>query len=125
MSHSLPDSRARFLLHDQRIHKVERLVDTLKDAPLRVRRLGLPLAVATWSREGADDLVKLLAEWLFAGWGMVDAAPVPQGAPSFLNRLMDEHQSSPALRSAMEMEAEEFLQAAKLISGALTGNTHV
>ncbi len=124
MSRALPDARASFLLHEDRVGYVKKLVDPLKDAPLRVRRLGLPLAVATWSREGHDRLVRLLAEWLFKEWGMVRAGSVPQGAASFLDRLMDEDESSPALRSAMEVEAEELLQAAKLISGALTGVTN-
>ncbi|NOY25477.1 MAG: hypothetical protein GXP62_06345 [Oligoflexia bacterium] len=122
MNASLPDSRARFLLDTTRVGKLKKLVDPLKDAPLRVRRLGLPLAVATWSREGHDRLVQLLADWLFTKWGMLEGA-VPQGAPAFLDRLMDEDESSPTLRSAMEIEAEELLQAAKLISGALTGDT--
>ena len=123
MSRALPDARAEFLLADTRVDVVKKFVEPLKDAPLRVRRLGLPLAVATWSREGHDGLIRLLAEWLFKEWGMVSSGSVPQGAPSFLDRLMDEDESSPALRSAMEIEAEELLQAAKLISGALTGNT--
>ncbi len=123
MSRALPDARAAFLLAEERIEIVKKLVDPLKDAPLRVRRLGLPLAVATWSREGHDRLVRLLSTWLFEEWGAVEGGSVPQGAPSFLDRLMDEEVSSPALRSAMELEAEELLQAAKLISGALTGNT--
>lgn len=117
---SLPDRRARFLLDAERADILKELADSLKDAPLRVRRLGLPLAVAMWSQNG-PDLVELLARWLFDGWGMFGGYAVPQGAVAMLRQLMEVEKDSPALRSALEVEAEEILQAAKVLSAALTG----
>ena len=77
MNTNLPNARATFLLESGRADVLKKLVDPLKDAPLRMRRLGLPLAVATWSREGHDLLVQILSDWLFAEWKMLGPGPCP------------------------------------------------
>ena len=124
MTETLPDRRARFLLDPGRAAVLRTLANPLQDAPLRVRRLGLPLAVAMWSREGRSGLVDLLANWLFDQWGMLGNYPVPQDVAAMLDELMDIAQTAPALRSALEVEAEALLQAAKILSAALTGRHH-
>ncbi len=122
MSLDLREARARFLLDARRVDGIRRLVDPLKDAPLRIRRLGLSLSVATWSREGRNELNQLLADWLFSGWGMLNSGGVPQNVVAMINRLMEIEDQASLLRSAMEIEAEHFLQTAKVISAALTGD---
>lgn len=120
----LSDRRARFLMQAPHRQDLEKLVEPLKDAPLRVRRLGLPLAVAMWSREGHDALIRLLAQWLFDQWGMLPNYSVPQAGAPMVRMLTTVADEAPAVRSALEVEAEEFLQAAKLLSSALAGGRH-
>jgi hypothetical protein len=124
MTRDLANERARFLLDAARVDRVKRLVDPLKDAPLRLRRLGLPVAVATWSREGHDALIRILADWLFEGWGMLEQGTVPQGSVALLDRLVMIDEKAPLLRSAAEVEAEQLLQTAKVLAAALTGESH-
>ena len=113
--------RARFLMGNAGSLRDSKTAESLKDAPLRVRRMGLPLAVATWSREGNDKLIELLAKWLFKSWGAIAATGVPDSPVAFLNKIQDLDAIDPRNVSALEREAEELLQAAKLLSGAYTG----
>ena len=113
--------RARFSMSHSAELKFPKTAEALKDAPLRVRRLGLPLALATWSREGNDKLIELLAEWLFDCWGALGSRAVPKTPVAFLNKIQDLDDEDPFLVSAMESEAESFLQTAKLLSGAYKG----
>jgi len=124
MIRSLPAARAKFLLASDRARTLDNLAEPLKDAPMRVRRLGLPLAVAVWSRQGHDELVELLSNWLFSEWGALEGHSIPQGAGPMLQELMTVEQQSPTLRSAMEIEAEELLQVAKLLSDARSSERH-
>jgi hypothetical protein len=81
--------RARFSMSHSAELKFPKTAEALKDAPLRVRRLGLPLALATWSREGNDKLIELLAEWLFDCWGALGSRAVPKTPVAFLNKIQD------------------------------------
>ena len=115
--------RAKFLMEHEEDLRKSRTADALNDAPLRLRRLGLPLAVATWSREGRRELISLLAEWLFRSWGALGVQAVPETAAALLQKVQDLRETQPMV-SAMELEAERFLQAAKLLSGAYTGKSN-
>jgi hypothetical protein len=119
MRSDLRVERARFLLKEAR-RQLKDLEDQLKDAPLRIRRQGLPLALATWSHEGHDPLVQLVAKWLFEGWGVLEGRGAPQGTKPILDALIKLDAEAPALRSAAEREAELFLQAAKVLSSAVS-----
>jgi hypothetical protein len=104
-----------------------RVAERLQAAPMDVRRLGLPLALAGWEREGRAELVSLVAGWLFGGdggWGMAPAPPVaPRGAVALLKALEALERSDPGLRSAVETEAERILQAAKVLADAAIGRS--
>lgn len=102
----------------ERLRTVEAMADRLQAAPLEVRRLGLPLAVAGWDREGRPDLVRLVAEWLYGRWGMLPDRAVPETALALLQALEKDEITSSSARSAAEREAEEVLQAAKVIADA-------
>jgi hypothetical protein len=120
-------NRAHFVLN--RIDRLLQEAERLQSAPLAVRRLGLPLALATWERESRPALVELVRDWLYEptdadppGWGMM---PVGESAGrdvvSLIKAFDELDQKYPRLRSAIEREAEELLQVAKVLVDAATG----
>lgn len=106
-----------------RLRVIEAMADRLQSAPLEVRRLGLPLAVAGWDRESKPELVRLVAEWLFGDWGMLPGRPVPQTAVALLGSLFEMDKANRGVMSVAEHEAEAVLQAAKVLAGAATTRT--
>ena len=116
--------RARFLLKNGRREKLEALCESLKEAPIRVRRLGLLMSVAMWSCKNDEGINELLGKWLFDEWKMLErSGGAPTTAEAFIERLQEIDARSPLIRSAMEIEAEAFLQAAKVLASALTGRS--
>jgi len=96
--------------------------DELKSAPMEVRRLGLPLAIATWARRpGSQRLVPLLATWLFQEWGMLSGS-TPQTVRALLDSLEEAGRRAPLIRSAAELEAEELMQTAKVLTEGTEGD---
>ncbi len=107
--------RSRFVLEHLRQFQSAR--DELKSAPMEVRRLGLPLAIAGWAqRPNSQRLVPLVSEWLFKDWGMLRAGSPPPTAVALLRALEELAKDAPMVRSAAEIEAEELLQAAKVLT---------
>lgn len=113
--------RSRYVM--ERLKTVEPLADRLQSAPMEVRRMGLPLAVAGWDRSRDTELVRLVADWLYGRWGLLPARPVPQGAVALLRALEEDEITSGPARSAAEREAEELLQAAKVLADAAANRT--
>lgn len=93
---------------------------SLKDAPLMIRRMGLPLALAYWAKDGDQTLVLLISKWIFKHWKMITGKVPPQTLSSLLVTLEQLDNESRTLRSAVEIEAEQLLQTAKMISVAIT-----
>ncbi len=121
MTRDLRYARSAYAMRNLSTLKAERIAERLKSAPLEVRRLGLPLAVAGWDRENKPELVTLVAGWLYGEWGMLPQRAVPQSAVALLRALEEDDMTLSAVRSAAEIEAEEMLQAAKVLAGAAAG----
>lgn len=116
MNADLRYERSRYVM--EHLAAVEALADRLKSAPMEVRRLGLPLAVAGWDGSPDAELVRLVADWLYGRWGLLPDRPVPQGAVALLRALEEDGVTAGPARSAAEREAEELLQAAKVLAVA-------
>lgn len=121
MNADLRYERSRYVM--ERLKTMEALADRLQSAPMEVRRLGLPLAVAGWDRARDTELVRLVAGWLYGRWGMLPSRPAPQDAVALLRALEEDDVTSGPARSAAEREAEELLQAAKVLSDAAANRT--
>lgn len=119
MTRDLRYDRAAFVL--KRLDRIERLADRLKSAPMEVRRLGLLLAVAGWGRDlKTEPLTQFLADWLYNEWGLLPHRPTPQGSLALLRALDEDGTREPAARSAAEVEAEDLLQTAKVLTDRAT-----
>jgi hypothetical protein len=116
MTRDLRYARSAYVM--ERLRVVEAMADRLQSAPMEVRRLGLPLAVAAWDRDRKPELVRLVAGWLYGGWGMLRGRAVPQDAVALLGALGEDEAAGGAVLSAAEREAEELMQAAKVLADA-------
>lgn len=121
MNADLRYDRSRYVM--ERMKTVEALADRLQSAPMEVRRLGLPLAVAGWDRSRDTELVRLVTGWLYGRWGLLPNRPLPQDAIALLRALEEDDVTSGPARSAAEREAEEVLQAAKVLADAAANRT--
>lgn len=121
MNADLRYERCRYVMG--RLKTVEAMADRLQSAPMEVRRLGLPLAVAGWDRSREPELVRLVSDWLYGRWGMLPARPAPQDAVALLLALEEDDVTNGPARSAAEREAEELLQAAKVLADAAANRT--
>lgn len=110
--------RSRFVLPWLRRLGVERTAKKLESAPMEVRSLGLPLAVTGWDRDQFKDITQLVADWLYAHWGLLPDREAPQDAVGLLRALEEDSDGATHLYSAAETEAIEIVQTAKILVGA-------
>ncbi|MCD4655088.1 hypothetical protein K8T06_14275 [bacterium] len=119
MRSNLKIERSNYLIKHINVLKDKNVLKILKDAPLMIRRMGLPMAIAYWAKDGDQKLTKLISNWIFQEWKMISGKIPPQKIEPFLQELKNIDRDSVMLRSAIEVETELLLQTAKIIAEAV------